>query len=75
MKGQVHEEMIKNLQQRGIQTEADKEWNIPMPQLDGRNIPDQTSVQRVVQEIFDMILRDLVWVVNPAAIDHASQGT
>ncbi len=85
MKGQVHEEIIKNLKQRGDQTEADKEWSIPMPQPDGRNIPGQASVQRVVQEIFDTILRDLVWVVNRAApaghlavgvaIDHTFQGT
>ncbi len=86
MKGQVHKEMIKNLQQRGICTEANKEWDIPMPQLDGGNILGQASVHRIVQEIFDVMLRDLVWVVGPvaatqrpsmdaAATNHASQGT
>lgn len=80
MKGQVHEEMIKNLRQRGIWTEASKEWNIPMPQRDGRNILGQSSVHSIAQEMFDTMLRSMVAATmqdpsNSAATSHSSQRT
>lgn len=62
MKGEPHDKTIQELQKRGICEEARKEWDLPVPRQDGSNTFYQTTVDGIVQEIFDIILEESVWI-------------
>ncbi|KAL8765917.1 MAG: hypothetical protein Q9209_007160 [Squamulea sp. 1 TL-2023] len=76
LKGKPHKETIQELQKWGICEEARKEWDIPVRQQDGSNTFYQTTVDEIVQEIFDLILRQSIWVgISTGPSQNPSQRT
>ena len=67
MRGQPHEETIKNLKEMGICAEARKKLDIPVLQRDGTSTFYPTSIDVIVQEILDAILRKAVWIPDQNA--------